>query len=357
MNGRSLAALLLPLCGALGCNQLFGIEERDVAGFDAGGDDAAIDTSTDGSSPDANDANDAADAGDTPDATGEAGKSCASAADCPTDVPYACVDKACLDLSRPYWKVSAPPSWKNNGDLTITDQRSGLTFMRRAGTSYELWDDARLACAGETTAGGGFRLASRAELTMVLQPEKAQGYDTSIWDAFQDLSWSGSAVGKTNDRYYVGVLGGVAIVNSEVLTKGAGHAWCVRGPAFARRGALVAGTASGTLYDEVTTLTWRIERETKAGGTVDAYSWAQAKAACVAPYRLPTLHELMSLVDERTAPAKAIVGALEPTTPIGPFWSIDPAPGGARHYMVDYTEGALASDADTAGNYVRCVRD
>ena len=116
------------------------------------------------------------------------------------------------------------------------------------------------------------------------------------------------------------------------------------------------GNAKGTVYDKKTKLTWQ---QTVPSTT---YDWDGAKAYCAqvgatlagTGWRLPTLKELMSIVDySRYDPA--IDPTAFPSTPSDYFWSSSPLAGSSSSaWLVRFTVGY----PDYVGNaaYVRCVR-
>src|ERR1700733_1725114 len=82
-----------------------------------------------------------------------------------------------------------------------------------------------------------------------------------------------------------------------------------------------AGAAAGTVYDTKTKLTWQ---RTVSSTT---YTWANAKSACRglslngAGWRLPTIAELLSIVDFSRTSAPLIDATAFPGTPSVVFWS------------------------------------
>jgi len=116
-------------------------------------------------------------------------------------------------------------------------------------------------------------------------------------------------------------------------------------------------TANGTVYDTKTKLTWQ---QTVASGT---YNWAGAKTYCAGlslngtGWRLPTIKELQTIVDDsRTNPA--IDTTAFPSTPADWFWSSSPLAGSSSSaWSVYFDFGySVTSDVSDFSNYVRCVR-
>ena len=113
--------------------------------------------------------------------------------------------------------------------------------------------------------------------------------------------------------------------------------------------------ADGTTTDNVTGLMWQTNVPSAT------YLWANAGTVCpglsLAGYndwRLPTLIELMSIVDYTTYDP-SINGYYFPSTPAESFWCACPAPykGGSIAFNV----GSGGCSVDALGTYyIRCVR-
>ena len=115
-------------------------------------------------------------------------------------------------------------------------------------------------------------------------------------------------------------------------------------------------TSSGTVYDTKTKLTWQ---QAVAPGT---YTWANAKAYCAGlslngtGWRLPTIKELQTIVDEsQTNPS--IDTTAFPSTPANWFWSSSPLVGSSSYACsVSFNDGSADCSAVSSASYVRCVR-
>ena len=126
-----------------------------------------------------------------------------------------------------------------------------------------------------------------------------------------------------------------------------------RAVADAPPGRYTIGT-DGTVVDTRAKLTWQ--------RTVDAgtYAWAVATTYCGnsslagGGWRMPTIQELLTLVDP-TKFNPAIDGKAFPSTPAEPFWSSTPKAGGNVWY-VDMVSGASNNTATNKHYSVRCVR-
>ena len=115
---------------------------------------------------------------------------------------------------------------------------------------------------------------------------------------------------------------------------------------------------AGTVRDNATQLTWQ--------QTSDATkrSWSDAAAYCTqlqlsgTGWRVPTLKELLTLVDPARTTAPVIDSKVFPGAPADTFWSANSFASNVNFaWTIDFRHGNSAKDhAKSAGAYVRCVR-
>jgi hypothetical protein len=111
----------------------------------------------------------------------------------------------------------------------------------------------------------------------------------------------------------------------------------------------------GTVLDVMTKLTWQQIAPSQT------FTWAGASTYCHGlnlnggGWRLPSMRELVTIVDIRQI-ALMIDGTAFPGTPAQWFWSLTPAltPGDA--WAVDFYSGGTAHAPASTSYYVRCVR-
>ncbi len=115
-------------------------------------------------------------------------------------------------------------------------------------------------------------------------------------------------------------------------------------------------TAGGTVYDTKTKLTWQ---QTVASGT---YTWAGAKTYCAGlnlggtGWRIPTVKELQTIVDDSQANPSIDTTAFL-STPVDWFWSSSPLAGSSSFaWGVDFTCGVTSYNGVSDYHDVRCVR-
>jgi hypothetical protein len=146
------------------------------------------------------------------------------------------------------------------------------------------------------------------------------------------------------------VLFGVAAVVAVVMSRPAG--------ANAPNGRYM--TSGGTVLDTKTKLTWQQTAPTTT------YTWANGKAYCASAavsalggsgWRLPTVKELLTLVDYSHASAPYIDENAFPGTPASGFWSSSPVAGSPSFaWIVNFINGNTGSYTAVYTDSVRCVR-
>lgn len=122
----------------------------------------------------------------------------------------------------------------------------------------------------------------------------------------------------------------------------------------------------GTIHDNVTGLVWQkcSVGETGSdcsGGSIGSYSWSSAQSVCASSnlaggnWRLPTMTELMSIVDYEES-----MGTLDGTAFPGtssPYWTSTPhAYYSSFAWFVNFSQGTITADYKTNLHYARCVR-
>jgi Protein of unknown function (DUF1566) len=113
----------------------------------------------------------------------------------------------------------------------------------------------------------------------------------------------------------------------------------------------------GTVFDTKTKLTWQ---QAVSSGQI---SWANAKTFCATlgggAWRMPTIKELLTIIDHTRASGPFIDQTAFPSAPGGAFWSLTTQAGIANAvWVVDFDTGVAAPSATTVPNQrpVRCVR-
>jgi len=264
--------------------------------------------------------------------------------------------------------------YSDNGDGTVTDLVTGLTWTRALGTKVT-WEEAR-ARAGTLRVGGrsGWRLPSIGELYSLIDFGGAFGptadgstpfIDTGAFE-FAYAPDTGTLPGQRffdvqvwSSTEYVGrIMHGDEAVFGVNFADGRIKAYPVLqpsppgqppGPPAVMYARFVAGNpaygtaaysagADGTVRDEVRRLTWQ-----RADDGVQR-TWADALAYCEGltlggadDWRLPNAKELQSLVDYSRAPAVTGTAAIDPAFEVSNIesyaWSSTTLPDGPPDHL------------------------
>ena len=235
-----------------------------------------------------------------------------------------------------------------------TDDVTGLVWQRNLGSGELTWAEARQYCACLTIdETSGFRLPSRIELASIADwTRSAPALDSNAFpDTPSESFWSSSVL---NGNAQLGFQ--VDFDSSHTTYSDEAYGYrvrCVRGGASAQAVRYVV--ESGTVFDKQTKLTWQ------QASPDESYTWGDATSYCGAlslnggGWRLPTVGELQTVVDEATNPS--IDGATFPGTPSEYFWSSSlVATDPARAWTCFFANGSTYSFFITTERNVRCVR-
>jgi hypothetical protein len=228
---------------------------------------------------------------------------------------------------------------------------TGLEWQRQQ-SDLVTWAEALDLCANLVLAGkDDWRLPARIELVSIVDFTRNPSADPRAFPVTAvDYFWSSSRTALDPAQAWSIYFGHGVTEFSPVADRSA-HARCVRGQAGTR----AVREASGEIVrDAATKLAWQ-RRVSQA-----PVSWTAARRLCEARvptgrWRLPTVNELQTLVDE-THGAPMIDEALFPETPAEPTWtgplpSADPSD--AR--TVDFANGFVEKTTPDVLARVRCV--
>lgn len=237
----------------------------------------------------------------------------------------------------------------------VTDRVTGLVWQRATPAEFYDWWEARDYCTGLDLDGQtDWRLPSRMELVSLLD---FGGLDPTIdLDAFpgtpSDFFWTASPVPFLNLAYGVRFELGFIYDHDPHAS---GRVRCVRASYVAPDPRFTYDAS--TVSDQGTGLQWQRDH-------FPARDWLAALDTCESldlaghtDWRLPTLKELQTLVDDRRLQPSIDVVAF-PDTPSEWFWSSTPIqypPNEA--WATSYTDGYASIHAFTELQLVRCVRD
>lgn len=348
------------LCGLVGgCAQLFDIQER-AAVVDAGGLDAA--DAADGGGPCAlAEARPTACAGATVDVCSDERHCGACGVVCGPDERAECLAGVCVDHAWPGWPISS------SVESPSCDFAAGTTeVLIHAGTDLR-WTTAQKAvadhaagvkwCADQAAKRlGGFgdwRLPTRVELMTIvdLRATSPTVNRCSPVGVGPIENYCSRSPADDDPSMFYG-LNGQGGISAGVL----GRSPCVARCVHATRGAPRArfSKTGDRTYDVVTNLTWAAGSDAAGPAvTYDAAVDACAKMPGGA-WRLPTLKELMSIVDER-APEPHVDLTFFAGTKAESYWSKDGSGVKDAFWTLEFQWGGMFPLGRTDKARVRCV--
>jgi streptogramin lyase len=281
----------------------------------------------------------------------------------------------------------AASRFKDNGDGTVTDASTGLTWMRCAmgqawagatcvgTTSTYTWDQANALTGKQTFAGqSDWRLPNIRELQTIADRSKYfPAIDSIAFPTTSDsVFWSGSPNAADSNNAWL-----VYFINGEASFVNRSYGYSVRlvrgGQSFsallniARPSSSYIDQGDGTVTHSPTSLMWKrcAEGQLWSGssctGTASSITADQAAALSASyaghtDWRVPTEEELMSLVDY-SAFGPAVNAMIFPATPSSYFWSGSPDASDSNYaWFVYFDDGSAYSYGRGGGYAVRLVR-
>lgn len=116
-----------------------------------------------------------------------------------------------------------------------------------------------------------------------------------------------------------------------------------------------ADNKDGTVSDNKTGLVWQQGIDPNAETWQSAITYCKNLGLAGGGWRLPSVKELMTIVDRRQA-NPAIDQVVFPNTPVDDFWSSSPLAGGGISWRVDFHRGYAGGYEVGNTIRVRCVR-
>jgi hypothetical protein len=192
-------------------------------------------------------------------------------------------------------------------DLTkngvVVDRVTGLMWQAAANDTPLLSTEAATLCGGLELAGyDDWRVPTRIELiTIVDYGAASPALDTSAFAATEPGAWFMSASPAKPYSWLVDF----ALGKTSQLAATRGLVRCVRSTISAVPPATrFTVSADGTVYDRRTRLTWQREIAKQSSVPTWAFQYAGAQSYCAAldlagkGYRLPTMNELLTIIDD-----------------------------------------------------------
>jgi hypothetical protein len=359
-GGRLVVVLAALLPSAAGCGKILGIESHPLAA-DAGGAGAGGAAGMGGSG--GSDAGTLNDSGYTSDGEPQGGSGCfldggvseagvvdaAAAMTCGFTMP----NPAGAGLPNPASYTENPA----NG--TVTDNVTGLVWEAAVNPNAKFTQTGAVKHCNQL--GNGFRLPTRIELVSLVDFTKPgmafmevdsgkPTIDAKFKPTPAQRFWTSSLFTcDPNAPYYVGFDYGSTHPDKDPAQTY--FARCVRG-APSRCSAKRYDPQADGVHDVITGLIWQRDVGPKK-------VWSDAKAYCPTlgtGWRLPSLTELQTIVDERRHDPP-IDDVAFPDTPVGFYWTSSPQAGTTDYaWYVAFLHGHADTDVVSNSFWVRCVR-
>jgi hypothetical protein len=277
--------------------------------------------------------------------------------------------------------IASSKTYTTNGDGTVNDKTTGLTWMRcPAGQSGDdcstgnatkyTWQDAIDYCDKLNFADyDDWRLPEVHELFSIVDYTKFNpAFDVTTFPATPIYYfWSSSSHSyDTNEAWYVYLYTGLVIRNNKTYRF---DVRCVRGGPLVI-GSFVSSVVSGErlVQDKASGLMWQGCPAGQSGescdqGSAAEYSWQDASDYCdnltwadYSDWRLPNINELISIADF-TKNDPAIDGTAFPVTPSDSFGSSSSYVYKTRlAWQIDFDYSDMDFGDKTYGSDIRCVR-
>ena len=255
-----------------------------------------------------------------------------------------------------------------SGDqLSVTDTITGLVWQRDSPDSptgcgvndnpaWCTWAEAQDYCKSLGLGGmSDWRLPARMELLTIADYTNPQiAIDsTAFLNAVYEMRWTSSPYAPSSASFAWLIYFGDGSSSSDGNLYSGSRLRCVRGSRCYPTNRFVV-LDGGLVRDTLTKLVWQQQASDKT------VTWPDAQTFCApagADFRLPTVKELLSLVDLRVTPGPTVNQAAFPSTPPELFWTSSPSAGSSGSaWTVNFSDGNVAK-ADQGNSYrVRCVR-
>ena len=278
----------------------------------------------------------------------------------------------CGTYSWACWPMPNPPStglphpasYTDNGDGTVRDDVTGLIWQQDVGGSY-VWSDAISYCEDLSLAAyDDWRLPTRIELLSIVDHTRTSpAVDTSMLPTPSGFFWTATpwAVSADPPRSWI-VNFYEGLTSNNGYTTGEYNARCVRGgPADGSTRQdpppdLYAEVAAGEIQDRWTGLVWTQATSPASMSHADAVAYCAELNLNGNAWRLPSVNELATLVDQRTVSPAIDTATFPDTAPNHYYWSQTEWAGSDPDlpWGLNYNDGYSGHGRDDL--LVRCVR-
>ncbi len=270
-------------------------------------------------------------------------------------IPYAWAD---WPMPNPPMSGLPNPQSYDSSEIpdVVIDNVTQLKWQRKVENVTFTWSDAVSYCENFMLGGETWRLPTRIELLSIIDyTQPGPVIDTNVFPGTpSERFWSASPFADGPADAWSVHFGFATTIANTTEKANAYRARCVaqRSEAQAQR----YTSQGGTVYDSLTKLTWQKEVPEAS------YAWKEAGDFCTAldldgtGWRLPSVSELQTLVDE-TKSNPAIDLNTFPGTPSEYFWTSSVLPRFTSYVWTVYFGFGLSTFFDVnQSRHVRCVR-
>jgi hypothetical protein len=265
----------------------------------------------------------------------------------------------CPSVGQPFYgqdgNYSNAQSFTNTDNNIVTDNVTGLSWVKTPETTYRVWTDASIYC--DQLAVGGYddwRLPNIRELFTIVDAARSNPSSDPIFTTQSYAYWSRTPHSVNAINAWGGAFNYGALT---ILGKsGDYNVRCVRGGQLVD--SLFVDNFDGTVTDKSTNLLWEQSQSTQVMDWQSALNYCQSQVTGgYSDWRLPNKKELESLVDfSRDSPA------INPAFGINSgldhnFWaSTTSADENSQAWLVHFYLGHSSLLLKTYPFSVRCVR-
>jgi len=269
-------------------------------------------------------------------------------------------------------------SYTDLGDSTIRDNVTCLIWQKgnlTVGTTNTFaFADAQTACAGSTVAGRTWRTATRVELTSIDDFSRTSGVaiNTTYFTALSGYTWTATPwvvsqiATKAQDAWMINFADG--LTSNGASQTGAYYTRCVtNGDGTTTSPPVIPPNqyttiATGEIQDNYTGLIWQQADSSSTMAQPDAVTYCTNLALNGHSWRLPSIREIATLVDDNPPISKVSPAinqtVFSTTAPSTPYWTTSLYKGQAvsAHdpWTLTFTDG-FTNYSNTAA-IAKCVR-
>lgn len=258
-----------------------------------------------------------------------------------------------------------PMSYTDPGDGTVVDNVTGLIWQKAVTSSQAYaWTATATYCSGLTLAGRTWHLPSRIELLSIVDPTKSGALEAPFPGApngkytWTSTPWVVSQIStKPQDAWMVNFNDSGLDSNAAAQTA-VEFARCVSSPAStALPNPHYVQVGTGEVQDVETKLIWVQASHATAVSQAAGVSYCSGLGLNGHTWRLPTVSELSTLVDDNPNINKvspAIDQCVFSDTPANQYYMSSSSTSGGAAWALNYQDGYTSHSQ--ASGYVRCVR-